>query len=143
MSYADIASYQFERGKGFTEESVLAFRVLTLELIEQLSSGGAGNTKNSGTFSGPLSLAEVQLIIQHRTTNNLTERMQHPANQQPAEQIAQQPSDDLTTTSRWLQLVGSEDSSTRAVISPRLPVSSTQVTPPISESGFFKILRDN
>lgn len=62
MSYTELTSYQFERGKGFTEESVLAFRVLALNVIDDLMRGGTATTM--ATF--PLSQREVALVLDQR-----------------------------------------------------------------------------
>lgn len=62
MSYTELTSYQFERGKGFTEESVLAFRVLALNVIDDLIRGGTATTL--ATF--PLSQREVALVLDQR-----------------------------------------------------------------------------
>jgi hypothetical protein len=55
MPYTKLASYQFERGKGFTEESVFAFHTLALEAIYELA-----RNDRSSTATFPLSDDEVQ-----------------------------------------------------------------------------------
>jgi uncharacterized membrane protein len=61
MPYTKLASYQFERGKGFTEESVFAFHTLALEAIYELA-----RNDRSSTATFPLSDDEVQLVLNHR-----------------------------------------------------------------------------
>jgi hypothetical protein len=61
MSYTTLTSYQFERGKGFTEESVLAFRSLAFAAIDELV-----RSQPSSTATFPLSNDEVRLVLNHR-----------------------------------------------------------------------------
>jgi hypothetical protein len=61
MPYSDLTSFQFERGKGYTEESVLAFRVLALNVIDDLI---RGESLTVGNF--PLSQDEIGLVLDHR-----------------------------------------------------------------------------
>lgn len=63
MPYPELTSYEFERGRGFTEESVLKFRTLVLNVIDELTRDGA-----TGTFA--LSKDEVGLLLDHRFTNH-------------------------------------------------------------------------
>jgi hypothetical protein len=63
MPYTKLTSYQFERGTGFTEESVLAFRVLALTAVDELMRSGQATT---ATF--PLSVDELHLILEHRVS---------------------------------------------------------------------------
>jgi hypothetical protein len=64
MPYTELTSYQFERGTGFTEESVLEFRVLALTAINELMRKGKATT---ATF--PLSADELQLIVNYRASS--------------------------------------------------------------------------
>jgi hypothetical protein len=64
MPYTELTSYKFERGTGFTEESVLEFRVLALTAINELMRKGKATT---ATF--PLSADELQLIVDHRVSS--------------------------------------------------------------------------
>jgi hypothetical protein len=64
MPYTELTSYQFERGTGFTEESVLEFRVLALTAINELMRKGKAT---SATF--PLSADELQLIVDYRVSS--------------------------------------------------------------------------
>jgi hypothetical protein len=61
MSYTKLTSYQFERGKGFTEESVLAFRSLAFAAIDELI-----RSQPSSTATFPLSDDELRLVLNHR-----------------------------------------------------------------------------
>ncbi len=61
MSYTKLTSYQFERGKGFTEESVLAFRSLAFAAIDELA-----RSQPSSTATFPLSDDELRLVLNHR-----------------------------------------------------------------------------
>lgn len=63
MPYTKLTSYQFERGTGFTEESVLAFRVLALTAVDEFMRGAPATT---ATF--PLSADELHLILEHRVS---------------------------------------------------------------------------
>jgi hypothetical protein len=62
MPYSELTSFQFERGKGFTEESVLSFRVLALNVIDELM-------RHDGVTVAhfPLSNDEVRLVLDYRT----------------------------------------------------------------------------
>jgi hypothetical protein len=64
MQYTKLTTYQFERGNGFTEESVLAFRVLALTAVDELMRSGQATT---ATF--PLSNDELHLILEHRVAS--------------------------------------------------------------------------
>ena len=68
MPYTKLTSYQFERGTGFTEESVLAFRVLALTAVDEFMRGAPATT---ATF--PLSADEVHLILEHRVSTQSRE----------------------------------------------------------------------
>jgi hypothetical protein len=61
MSYTTLTSYHFERGKGFTEESVLAFRSLAFAAIDELI-----RSQPSSTATFPLSDDELRLVLNHR-----------------------------------------------------------------------------
>ena len=61
MSYTKLTSYQFERGKGFTEESVLAFRSLAFGSIDELI-----RSQPSSTETFPLSDDELRLVLNYR-----------------------------------------------------------------------------
>lgn len=63
MPYTKLTSYQFERGTGFTEESVLAFRVLALTAVDEFMRGAPATT---ATF--PLSADELHLVLEHRVS---------------------------------------------------------------------------
>ena len=63
MPYTKLTSFQFERGKGFTEESVLTFRVLALNVIDELMRHEAPGA-SVANFS--LTPEEVRLILEHR-----------------------------------------------------------------------------
>lgn len=64
MPYTKLTSYQFERGTGFTEESVLTFRVLALTAVDELMRSAQATT---ATF--PLSADELYLILEHRASS--------------------------------------------------------------------------
>jgi hypothetical protein len=61
MSYTTLTSYHFERGKGFTEESVLAFRSLAFAAIDELF-----RSQPSSTATFPLSDDELRLVLNYR-----------------------------------------------------------------------------
>jgi hypothetical protein len=67
MPYSDLTSFQFERGKGFTEDSVLAFRVLALNVIDDLIRGEALTVANF-----PLSQDEITLVLNHRSHDRVS-----------------------------------------------------------------------
>jgi hypothetical protein len=62
MPYSELTSFQFERGKGFTEDSVLSFRVLALNVIHEL-------LRHDGVTVAhfPLTNDEVRLVLDYRT----------------------------------------------------------------------------
>jgi hypothetical protein len=67
MSYTKLTSFQFERGTGFTEESVLAFRSLVLTAVDELV-----RSTHATTATFPLSAEELHLIIEHRSSAQST-----------------------------------------------------------------------
>jgi hypothetical protein len=63
MPYTKLTSFQFERGTGFTEESVLAFRALALTAVDELV-----RSTHATTATFPLSAEELHLVIEHRSS---------------------------------------------------------------------------
>jgi hypothetical protein len=90
MSYTKLESYQFERGKGFTEESVLAFRSLAFAAIDELvrSQQKPMSSNFSHEASAPLSADPPA-------------RAEVP---DAATDLGSPPDDDFAAAARWLAL---------------------------------------
>jgi hypothetical protein len=123
MSYTTLTSYQFERGKGFTEESVLAFRSLAFAAIDELV-----RSQPSSTATFPLSNDEVRLVLNHRAAAEtalpavsgaispyLSHEVSAPVSADPpaiaevpdaaaAPDLGSPPDDDFAAAARWLAL---------------------------------------
>jgi hypothetical protein len=117
MPYTKLTSYQFERGRGFTEESVLAFRALALAAIDELA-----RSDRSTTATFPLSNDEVQLVLKHRVSaaepappmsSPRAHEVSTPLAPDPSETapetdattaLGSPPDDDFTAAARWLAL---------------------------------------
>jgi hypothetical protein len=125
MSYTTLTSYQFERGKGFTEESVLAFRSLAFAAIDELI-----RSQSSSTATFPLSDDELRLVLNHRAaaaaaetapplvsepmSSYLSQEVSAPVNADPPANVAEAPDadvdlgsppdDDFAAAARWLAL---------------------------------------
>jgi hypothetical protein len=123
MSYTKLTSYQFERGKGFTEESVLAFRSLAFAAIDELV------RSQSSTATFPLSDDELRLVLNHRAaaaetavpvvsepmSSYLSHEVSTPVSADPpaiadvpdaaaAPDLGSPPDDDFVAAARWLAL---------------------------------------
>jgi hypothetical protein len=124
MSYTTLTSYQFERGKGFTEESVLAFRSLAFAAIDELI-----RSQSSSTATFPLSDDELRLVLNHRAaaaaetapplvsepmSSYLSQEVAVPVSAAPPANVAEAPDadvdlgsppdDDFAAAARWLAL---------------------------------------
>ncbi len=124
MSYTKLTSYQFERGKGFTEESVLAFRSLAFAAIDELI-----RSQPSSTATFPLSDDELRLVLNHRAaaadnalpvvsepmSSYLSHEVSapltpdrsetaHVSDAAPADDLGSPPDDDFAAAARWLAL---------------------------------------
>jgi hypothetical protein len=122
MSYTKLTSYQFERGKGFTEESVLAFRSLAFAAIDELI-----RSQPSSTATFPLSDDELRLVLNHRaataetalpvvsepTSSYLNDEVAAPLGADPPAiadapdtdaDLRNPPDDDFAAAARWLAL---------------------------------------
>jgi hypothetical protein len=124
MPYTKLASYQFERGRGFTEESVFAFHSLALTAIYEL----ANADRSASDDLLPLSSEEVELIVKHRAAaatapvESETEPMSSYLSDEASAPLAADPSvaegpespatvalgsppdDDFAAAARWLAL---------------------------------------
>jgi hypothetical protein len=122
MSYTTLTSYQFERGKGFTEESVLAFRSLAFAAIDELI-----RSQPSSTATFPLSDDELRLVLNHRAaaaensptvvsepmSSGVSHEVSVPVSADPPATVGSSdtdadlgnpPDDDFAAAARWLAL---------------------------------------
>ena len=124
MSYTKLTSYQFEWGKGFTEESVLAFRSLAFAAIDELI-----RSQPSSTATFPLSDDELRLVLDHRAAaaeselpaaseplpSYLSHEVSAPLTPDPSEaaevpdaeavaDLVSPPDEDFAAAARWLAL---------------------------------------